>query len=220
MPGRQPVTGHGRRRWGRWASTHAHATPPLIARRALAAFVPYRDTMRVPRIQYYTDGRHPLIYMYEPPMQPEEIAHVVDELAGTPVQALHICLGDGRTVLHDSAVAELWGANVDAWPHVIFHRAHRNGAQVRGYFLVFELTIREIRDFYREMYRTNRESVTVYQLIRRGHDPMRVVCERGRELGIQVVAAVLMNQVSLLLFIIHYHYYHYYHYYSLLFIIS
>eukprot|EP01052_Picozoa_sp_SAG31_P022435 SAG31_NODE_1785_length_7278_cov_4.205321_7_plen_51_part_00 len=36
--------------------------------------------------------------------------------------------------------------------------------QVRGYFLVFVPTIsREIRDFYREMQRANRESATMYQ---------------------------------------------------------
>ena len=93
-------------------------------------------------------------------MQPEELCHVVEELAGTPVEALHYCLGDGRTMLHDSATTELWGDNVEAWPHVIFHRAHRNGKE----------------------------------LIERGHDPLRVVCERGAELGIAVVPAVLMNQ--------------------------
>ena len=93
-------------------------------------------------------------------MQPEEMAHVVDELAGTPVQALHFCLGDGRTVLHDSTTTELWGDNVDAWPHAIFHRAYRNARQ----------------------------------LIERGKDPLRIVCERGQELGVQIVPAVLMNQ--------------------------
>eukprot|EP01052_Picozoa_sp_SAG31_P027232 SAG31_NODE_2532_length_5555_cov_2.362170_1_plen_234_part_00 len=36
--------------------------------------------------------------------------------------------------------------------------------QVRSYFLVFVPTIREIPDFYREMQRTNRESVTIYSL--------------------------------------------------------
>ena len=36
----------------------------------------------------------------------------IDELAGTPVEALMFCLGDGRTVLHDTEVGELWGHNV------------------------------------------------------------------------------------------------------------
>ena len=28
-----------------------------------------------PRIMYYTDGRHPLVYMYEPPMRKEEFRY-------------------------------------------------------------------------------------------------------------------------------------------------
>ena len=57
-----------------------------------------------PRIMFFRDGRHPLIYMYEPPMQKEEYESAVDELAGTPVQAIMFGLGDGRTVLHDTKV--------------------------------------------------------------------------------------------------------------------
>ncbi|MSO23007.1 MAG: hypothetical protein EXQ58_07095 [Acidobacteria bacterium] len=79
-----------------------------------------------PRMMFYHDGRHPLIYMYEPPMQKEEYEAAVDELVGTPVEALMLCLGDGRTVLHDTKVGELWGNNVKKWPHLIFRRAHQN----------------------------------------------------------------------------------------------
>ena len=79
-----------------------------------------------PRIMFYHDGRHPLIYMYEPPMQKEEYEAGVDELVGTPVEALMFCLGDGRTVLHDTQVGELWGHNVERWSHIIFRRAHQN----------------------------------------------------------------------------------------------
>ena len=79
-----------------------------------------------PRIMFYHDGRHPLIYMYEPPMQKEEYEAAVDELAGTTVDALMFCLGDGRTVLHDTKVGELWGHNVEDWTHPIFRRAHQN----------------------------------------------------------------------------------------------
>ena len=79
-----------------------------------------------PKLLFYHDGRHPLIYMYEPPMQKEQYEAAVDELAGTPVEALMFCLGDGRTVLHDTKVGELWGHNVDKWPHLIFRRAHQN----------------------------------------------------------------------------------------------
>lgn len=79
-----------------------------------------------PRIMFYHDGRHPLIYMYEPPIEKEEFESAVDELVGTPVEAIMFCLGDGRTVLHDTKVGELWGDNVDKWPHLIFRRAHQN----------------------------------------------------------------------------------------------
>jgi hypothetical protein len=82
--------------------------------------------MSKPRIMFYHDGRHPLIYMYEPPMQKEEFEAGVDELVGTPVEAIMFCLGDGRTVLHDTKVGELWGHNVEKWPHLIFRRAHQN----------------------------------------------------------------------------------------------
>ena len=40
------------------------------------------------------------------------------------------CLGDGRTVLHDTQVGEIWGDNVDEWPHLIFRRAHQNAKQL------------------------------------------------------------------------------------------
>mgnify|MGYP002018091408 CR=1 FL=1 len=59
--------------------------------------------MATPRIWFYHDGRHPHIYRYEPPMRREEYAACIDELAGTPVEAVSFCLGEGRTVLqvHD-----------------------------------------------------------------------------------------------------------------------
>ncbi len=82
--------------------------------------------MKKPRIMFYHDGRHPLLYMYEPTMQKEECEAAVDELAGTPVEALMFCLGDGRTVLHDTEVGELWGHNVQKWNHLIFRRAYQN----------------------------------------------------------------------------------------------
>ena len=82
--------------------------------------------MAKPRIMFYHDGRHPLIYMYEPPMEKEEYEAAVDELAGTPVEAIMFGLGDGRTFLHDTKVGELWGHNVQKWPHFVFQRAHRN----------------------------------------------------------------------------------------------
>ena len=82
--------------------------------------------MSTPRIMFYHDGRHPLIYMYEPPMQKEEYQHAVDEVAGTPVDVLMFGVGDGRTVLYDTKVGELWGHHLDRWSHAIWRRTHQN----------------------------------------------------------------------------------------------
>lgn len=82
--------------------------------------------MAQPTMMFYHDGRHPLIYMYEPPIRREEYQAGIDELVGTPIQAIMFCLGDGRTVLHDTSVGELWGDNVEKWPHLIFRRASQN----------------------------------------------------------------------------------------------
>ena len=82
--------------------------------------------MARPRIMYYHDGRHPHIYRYEPPMTKAEYQACIDELVGTPVEAVMFCLGEGRTVLHDTQVGELLGHNVEQWDHVVFRRAYEN----------------------------------------------------------------------------------------------
>ena len=79
-----------------------------------------------PRIMFFHDSRHPAIYMYEPPMQKEEFEAAVDELVGTPIEALMFGLGDGRTVFHDTQVGEVWGDSIDRWNHLIFRRAGQN----------------------------------------------------------------------------------------------
>lgn len=104
----------------------ASLAPP--ARQAQASPSAGGKEARKPRIMFYHDGRHPLIYMYEPPMQKEEFQSAVDELLGTPVEALMFTMGDGRTVLHDTRVGELWGDHLrnEKWPHLIFRRAYQN----------------------------------------------------------------------------------------------
>ena len=82
--------------------------------------------MTKPRMMFFHDGRHPHIYMYEPPMQKEEYAAAIDELSGTTIDAVMFCLGEGRTMLHDTQVGELWGHNVDKWPHLIWRRTYQN----------------------------------------------------------------------------------------------
>ena len=116
--------------------------------------------MTQPRMMFYHDGRHPLIYMYEPPMRKSEYESGIDELLGTPIDAVMFCLGDGRTVLHDTKVGELWGHNMDKWPHLIFHRAHRNAVA----------------------------------LIKAGHDPLRIVCDRAHQHGLKIYPTLLVQQ--------------------------
>ena len=86
--------------------------------------------MAKPRIMFDHDGRHPLIYMYEPPIRREELEAAVDELVGTPVEALMLTLGDIRSLLYDSEAGELWGRDVEKWPHLIWRRANQNFASL------------------------------------------------------------------------------------------
>ena len=86
--------------------------------------------MAKPRMMFYDDGRHVLIYMYEPPMQKEEYLEAVDGLLGTPIEALVFCLGEGRTMLHDTKVGELWGHNVEKWPSLVWRRPHQIAKQL------------------------------------------------------------------------------------------
>ena len=43
--------------------------------------------MAKPRMMFYQDGRHPLIYTYEPPMQKEEYEAAIDEILGSVVSS-------------------------------------------------------------------------------------------------------------------------------------
>ena len=82
------------------------------------------------RVLFEHDGRHPNIYLYEPPMTVEQFQFCVDEIVGTSVDTLMFFLGDGRTFLHDTQVGELWGHNVERWNHLVFYRAHENARRL------------------------------------------------------------------------------------------
>ena len=82
--------------------------------------------MNIPKMMFFHDGRHNLIYMYEPPMQKEEYASAIDELAGSSVEAVMFGLAEGRVLLHDTKVGEIWGHNIDKWPHMTWRRTHQN----------------------------------------------------------------------------------------------
>ena len=113
-----------------------------------------------PRLCFENDSRHTLLYMYEPPIHAEEIESAVDELLGTPVEALFFNLGYGNAFLHDTKVADQWGPQARAtevfrpgghhqWDHLVFQRAYRNAQQLIG----------------------------------EGRDPLRIVCDRARAKG-------------------------------------
>ena len=116
--------------------------------------------MAKPRIFFDHDGRHPLIYMYEPPMQKEELEAAVDELLGTPVEALSLTLGAAQSLLYDSQVGALWGRGIKKWPHLIWKRANQNFTQ----------------------------------LIKAGHDPLRVLCDKAHANGLLLYAMLLPQQ--------------------------
>ena len=127
--------------------------------------------MAPPAIYFYHDGRHPLIYMYEPPITVPQYQAAVDELLGTPVDVLAWNLGDGRSMLHDTKVGERWGDNVEAgthagtsdgWKHTIFRRAHQNMAQLVG----------------------------------DGADPLRAICDKCHSRGLQLYPVLMMNQLA------------------------
>ncbi len=116
--------------------------------------------MAKPRILFDHDGRHPLIYMYEPPMQIEELEAAVDELVGTPVEALSLTLGDAQSLLYDSQVGKLWGRDIVKWPHLIWKRANQN----------------------------------FIRLIKDGHDPLKVLCDKAHKNGLLLYAMLLPQQ--------------------------
>ncbi len=126
--------------------------------------------MPQPRIMFENDSRHTLIYMYEPPIAVEDHRQAVDELLGTPVEALLFNLGYGNAFLHGTESGDRWGPDAFAtqpfrpgggrqWEHVVFMRAYRNAAQ----------------------------------LIAEGNDPLRLVCERAHEHGLLLYPSLQAN---------------------------
>jgi hypothetical protein len=119
--------------------------------------------MPQPHLMFENDSRHTLIYMYEPPIQKEEYESAVNELLGTPIEALVFNLGYGNAFLHATEVADRWGPQAQAtqpfrpdggeqWEHIVFQRAYRNAKK----------------------------------LIDEGNDPLRLICDRAAARGLLV----------------------------------
>ena len=126
--------------------------------------------MPQPRILFENDSRHTLIYMYEPPISVEDHRQAVDELLGTPVEALLFNLGYGNAFLHGTEAGDRWGPDAFAtepfrpgggrqWEHLVFMRAYRNAAK----------------------------------LIAEGNDPLRLVCERAHQHGLLLYPSLQGN---------------------------
>ena len=119
--------------------------------------------MPKPRLMFENDSRHTLLYMCEPPVTREGGEAAVDELLGTPIEALVFNLGFGNAFLHDTQVADHWGPETEAtaqfrpeddhlWDHLVFQRAYRNAQQ----------------------------------LIAEGRDLLHIVCDRARAKGLMI----------------------------------
>ena len=109
--------------------------------------------MRKPKLIYYHDSRHYLLYRLDPPMSFHQFRMPVDELLGTPVDTLVYGLAMGTTFLHDTKVGTKFGEKAYEHNHgtvwwraaanlesglernidplkVVIDRAHEKGMQV------------------------------------------------------------------------------------------
>ena len=77
-------------------------------------------------VMFYTDGRHSSVYLYEPPMGPDQYVEPIDELVDLGVDTLTYAVGDCSVLLYATKVGERWGHNVDLTDHDIWWRAAHN----------------------------------------------------------------------------------------------
>ena len=83
--------------------------------------------MRKPKLIYYNDSRHYLMYRFDPPLSRHRLQSPVDEILGTGVDTLAFGLASGATFLHDSRVADKWGDSVVEHNHgILWWRAAKN----------------------------------------------------------------------------------------------
>ena len=111
--------------------------------------------MRKPKLIYYNDDRHYLMYRYDPPMSLHRFQQPVDEILGTGVDTLSFGLGSGQTFWHDTEIGLKWGERIEKHNNgvmwwraaenlrlaleagidplkVVIDRAHEKGIQVLG----------------------------------------------------------------------------------------
>ena len=83
--------------------------------------------MRKPKLVYYNDLRHYLMYRFDPPMSRYRFRQPVDEVLGTGVDTLSVGLASGQTFWHDTKVGLKWGERVERHNNgVMWWRAGEN----------------------------------------------------------------------------------------------
>ena len=83
--------------------------------------------MKKPRLIYYNDLRHYLMYRFDPPMSLHQFRRPVDEVLCTGVDTLSVGLASGQTFWHDTKVGLKWGERVERHNNgVMWWRAGEN----------------------------------------------------------------------------------------------
>ena len=83
--------------------------------------------MQKPKLIYYNDSRHYLMYRYDPPLSRHVLRQPVDEILGTGVDTLFFGLASGATFLHDTRIGKRWGEGVtDHNSGIMWWRAGKN----------------------------------------------------------------------------------------------
>ena len=83
--------------------------------------------MQKPKLIYYNDSRHYLMYRYDPPLSRHVLRQPVDEILGTGVDTLFFGLASGATFLHDTRIGKRWGEGVSDHNHgIMWWRAGKN----------------------------------------------------------------------------------------------
>ena len=143
------------------AAPGALATPLVSASLAGPSLSKDSRSAGEPRVFFFDDGRHAAdLYCFEPPVTPADHAFIVDQLASSGVDAFVYFAGvEGGTMLYDSKVAQLWGAEVKQWTHYVWYRAGR----------------------------------ILRQLIKDGHDPLKVLVDRCHQTGILMIASTWVS---------------------------
>ena len=116
-------------------------------------------------ILFNSDGGSGALFHYEPPITPQQLCHVVDQLAGTQVTVFCQCINDGDDqFLYPTKVAQI-----------------ADGRHVE------DDTFDE--DNFRKMH------LNIRSLLERGLDPLDIWIERTHELGMQFWASQRMNDI-------------------------